>query len=203
MLGYIYEFISLLFDKREKNKIRRILLFGSIARGNSRKDSDVDLFIDVDDKDREKVDELVKEALNEFELKASKTWKLRGIDNAIVPIVGDLTANQWRELGNEIASYALVLYGKYEGESKKNEHLVLIEYDLSKTRQKEKVHFLRKLIGYSSKKGKKVYAHSGLLQRVHAKKIASALIAGIQVSPEITALLKEFKIPFTIQEIWK
>ncbi len=202
MLGYIYDFISLIFDKEPKNNVRKIILFGSFARGNARKDSDIDLFIDVDEKNQETVSSLVKESLNEFEIRSEKTWKMRGIQNPIAPIVGDLTSDQWEELRNEIAAYALVLYGKYEGIPKKNKHLALIEYDLSKTRQNEKMQFLRALLGYKSKKGKKIYAHPGLLERVKGRKVSSSLEIGIHDTQQVIALLKKHRIPYTIREIW-
>ncbi len=202
MLEYVYDFLSLLFDKmRKKDKIRTIILFGSTARDTAQENSDVDIFIDVDKKNKSEVDEIVKESLNEFEIKAEKTWKLRGIKNAISVITDDLTANRWSELRREIASYGIVLYGKYHTELEKNKHRVLIKYDTVKTKQKEKVKLLRKLLGYQSKKGKKVYKHQGLIEKLHAEKLSSALIIDMHASKEITVLLKECKVPFTIKEM--
>ena len=70
MFEYVYDFLSLLFDKmKRRNKIKAVILFGSAARNTAQKSSDVDIFIDVDKKDKPEVDEIVKESLNEFEIK--------------------------------------------------------------------------------------------------------------------------------------
>ncbi|HLC53577.1 MAG TPA: nucleotidyltransferase domain-containing protein, partial [Candidatus Nanoarchaeia archaeon] len=69
MMQYIYDFLSIFFDKlKEKEKLTSIILFGSNARGNARKDSDIDIFIDT--KNRDEISPIVKESLNEFEDKA-------------------------------------------------------------------------------------------------------------------------------------
>ena len=202
MFEYVYDFLSLLFDKmKRRNKIKAVILFGSAARNTAQKSSDVDIFIDVDKKDKPEVDEIVKESLNEFEIKSEKTWKLRGIKNAISVITDDIAADRWGELRRDIASYGIVLYGKYQAELKKNKHCVLIKYDTVKTKQKEKVRMLRKLLGYQSKKGKRVYKHQGLIEELHAEKLSSALIIDVHASKEITTLLKEYKVPFTIKEM--
>ena len=137
MFEYVYDFLSLLFDKmKRRNKIKAVILFGSAARNTAQKSSDVDIFIDIDKKDKPEVDEIVKESLNEFEIKSEKTWKLRGIKNAISVITDDIAADRWGELRRDIASYGIVLYGKYQAELKKNKHCVLIKYDTVKTKHK-------------------------------------------------------------------
>ena len=126
---------------------------------------------------------------------------MRGIKNAISVITDNIAAEQWSELRRDIASYGIVLYGKYQAELKKNKHCVLIKYNTVKTKQKEKVRMLRKLLGYQSKKGKRVYKHQGLIEELHAEKLSSALIIDVHASKEITTLLKEYKVPFTIKEM--
>lgn len=203
MISYIYDFLSILFDKtKEKDKIRTIMLFGSFARGNPRKDSDIDIFIDVVDKDKEEISEIVREALDEFELKATKTWHQRGIKNAIVPITDNILKEQWSELRKDIAIYGKVLYGKYRAESANGKHAILIEYDLTKIKQKEKVRVLRKLYGYRLKKGKKEYVQQGLASQVKGEKIKNAFLVEISDYQRIIEFLKENKIPKKIREIW-
>src|SRR3990167_3686226 len=125
MHSYIYDFLSIVFDKlKDSEKIKGIILFGSFARGNPRKDSDIDLFIDVEEKNKEEIEKHVRESLNEFELKSSKSWKLKGLNNAIVPIVDSLDKDQWRELKRDISSYGLTLYGKYRSYLKRNNSIV-------------------------------------------------------------------------------
>ncbi|MEK6893248.1 MAG: nucleotidyltransferase domain-containing protein [Nanoarchaeota archaeon] len=204
MMQYIYDFLSVLFDKlKERDKIRRIILFGSFARGNARKDSDIDLFIDVKEENKEEVSILVKETLNEFELRAMKTWYIKGIKNPIMPIVDSLDADKWSELKSEIAVYSIVLFGSSEmkrdvlGKQK-----VIIEYDISKSKQKDKMKIIRKLYGYKNKKGKKIYFKKGITDEIKGEKINNAVIADIKEYKPVIKLLRANKIPFKIRLFW-
>jgi len=203
MLEYIYDFLSILFDKlKEKEKIRSIILFGSFARGNPRKDSDIDIFIDIEEKNKEEISSLVKESINEFEIKAEKTWKLRGITNQIIPIVDSLESEQWKELKQEIQSYGNILYGNYIEKDKGSRHKILITYDMAGLKQKNKMHIIRKLFGYKIKKGKKLYEQRGLLKNINAEKLSNAIIVNIENYKTITDLLRKNKVPLKISEVW-
>ncbi len=204
MMQYIYDFLSILFDKiKNKEKIEKVILFGSFARGNPRKDSDIDIFIDVIEEDKEEINSLVKEALNEFELKAVKTWHIKGIKNAIIPIVDSLDADKWKELKREIAVYGIILFGSQKGEKAiQGKHKVIIEYDLSKRKQKDKMRIIRKLYGYKNKKDKKVYFKKGITEAIKGEKISNAIIVEIENYKPIISLLKEHKIPLKIRTIW-
>ena len=195
MLEYIYDFLSVLFDKlKEREEINSIILFGSFARGKQRKDSDIDIFIDVEEKNKNKISLLVKESLNEFELKAEKTWKLRGITNPIVPIIDSLNSEQWKELNNDIQNYGKILYGNYKIKDK-----ILISYNFSTLKQKDKMQVIRKLFGYKLKKGKKTYEQKGLIFSLNSQKVSNALIIDVKNSSSIIELLKKNKVKFEIK----
>ena len=204
MIQYIYDFLSTFFDKiKEKDKIKNIILFGSFARGNPRKDSDMDLFIDVENRDKDKIENLVKESLNEFEIKAEKSWKLKNITNQIVPIVDNLDSKRWSALRKDISAEGILLYGKFMGKLEKNKHLVLINYNLSKLSQKNKMQVIRKLFGYRLKKGKKEYIQKGLLQRLDAEKISNGIISDIKNYKEILKIMRKYKVSIKIEDFWK
>lgn len=203
MMQYIFDFLSVLFDKlKEREKIESIFLFGSFARGNFRKNSDIDLFIDVEDKNKEEVSKIVHESVNEFELKAEKSWKLKGINNPIAPIVDNINAVRWKELKKEIASYGLTLYGRYYAEEQKNKNYILLSYDASKLKQKEKMKVIRKLFGYKLKKRKKVYSQKGLLEELNAKKLSNTILVNIENYKKILDFLRQNKVYTKISEIW-
>lgn len=202
MMQYIYDFLSILFDKlKDKEKIRTIILFGSFARGNEGKDSDIDLFIDVKIDDKEEVERFTKEALREFEIKIEKSWKLKGMSNSIFPIVDDVSLKKWGELRREISSYGLLLFGKYETPIKPGKKFVLIEYDLSKFKQKDKMRILRSLLGYKLKKGKKVYEQKGLVEKLNAEKISNSILVEIVNYKDIYNLLKKERVPLKIRNL--
>ena len=203
MMQYLYDFLTILFDKlKQKDKIRNIILFGSFARGDNRKDSDIDIFIDVIARDKTEIDRIVKESLNEFELKATKSWNLRGIKNPIVPIIDDINIDRWRELKEEILTYGIILYGRFMNNDKKNKNFVLIEYDLSKIKQKDKMAVLRKLYGYKIKKGKKIYKQEGLVSELRAEKLLNSLLVNINNYKKIIGLFRENRIPMKIRRVW-
>ncbi len=50
LIAYALDFSSFLIDTAKvTDKIKRIMLFGSVARGDFTKESDIDLFIDTDE----------------------------------------------------------------------------------------------------------------------------------------------------------
>ena len=201
MLGYIYDFLSILFDKlKNKENIKSIILFGSFARGNPRKDSDIDIFIDVEEKSRIEIDKIIKESLNEFEIKAENTWKLRDMTNPIVPIVDGLEKEQWRELRQEIKSYGIILYGKsvLKEEAKQK---MLITYNLSKLKQKDKMKVIRELLGYQIKRENKVYKQVGLIEEIKANKLSNIIMSDIESYKKITNFLRNKKVNYKIIKI--
>ena len=80
MIAYAQAFVSFILPKIDA---KEIILFGSVARGEADKNSDIDLFFDVD-KDENKIKEIIKEELNKFyKSKIAESWFLRGIKNNI------------------------------------------------------------------------------------------------------------------------
>jgi len=204
MIQYIYDFLSVLFDKiKGKSKIKNIILFGSFARGNAGKDSDIDLFIDVEEENKTEIEDLIKESLNEFEIKSEESWRLKKITNQISPIIDNINLERWDELRREININGIVLYGKFEGKLGKNKHLVLIKYDISKLNQKNKMRIIRKLFGYSLKKEKKKYIQQGILQRLEAEKISNGILVDIGKYKEIADILRKNKVQIKIEDFWK
>ncbi len=206
MIPYIYDFLTILFDKlKDKSKIKNIILFGSFARNQQRKDSDIDVFIDVNAKDKDIVNKIVKESLNEFEVKKKDKWMLKGIDNSIVPIIDDIRDKRWNELKSEISAYGIILYGKYQSDSQKGRQSVIIEYDLSKIKQKDKMKVLRKLNGYKVKIGKKIYEQKGLVEEAQGDKLSlsGALLLDIKEYKKPYDFLKQNKVPVRIRRIWR
>lgn len=203
MLNYIYDFLSIIFDKlKDKERIKSIILFGSTARGTQRKDSDIDLFIDCKKSEEQEIRLIVQESLNEFELKASKSWNLKGIKYPIIPIIGDIEETRWSELHKEISNTGIILYGTYLAKSINRKHHVLITYNLTKCSQKKKMKILRNFYGYANKKGKKKYVKSGLVTSLNGEKIQNSIMIDISSHKKILEEIKKNKIPYTIRDLW-
>ena len=157
LMSYVYDFTSQLIDNKNiADAIKKIILFGSTVEGNFHKKSDIDLFVEVKEKE-EVVKKEIKKELNKFEERSEKTWHLRNIDFPINIITGDLNNKKWKDLKEEILNYSLIIYGKYEETPEKLNHKILITYDIKKLLQKNKMAFLRKLYGYVIKKENKKY----------------------------------------------
>lgn len=201
ILSYTYDFISLLLGEiKIKDVLSKIILFGSVARGDFDEDSDVDLFVEIKELGKEKdVEALVKAKINSFELLAERTWNLRGVNIPIKVIVGRENDETWVNLKDEIKHYGIILYGEYR-ENKDN--YALISYELSELKQKEKMSFLRRLYGYEVKKNKKVYSKSGLVSSIGAvKTAANQVMVKIEKLREVLKVIKEFKISYKIRKI--
>ncbi len=202
LFSYVYDFLSQLLENKEIfSTINQIILFGSVARGDFHSKSDIDLFVDT--KQPKKIKELIKKELNKFELRAEKTWLLRGINLPLKTIVGDLSQPQWKELREEILSYGKILFGSYEGTSENRKRFFLIIYELKSLSQRSKMTLLRKLHGYKSSKNDKEYVQKGLLQEIGGKKIeANVILINPETWPRVKLLFQPLKVKYTIQEIW-
>ncbi len=201
LLAYTYNFLSLLLEKKEaQENLKKIVLFGSVARGDFDKESDIDLFIEVKESaDVKKIENLVHEVVNRFEVFAEKTWNLRGIDLPIKFIVAKENELDWDELREEIKHYGTLLYGEYK---EHKENYALISYSLKELKQNDKMNFLRTLYGYTNKKNKKVYSKSGLLPTIGAiKTAANQVMVKIETLKEVLEVLKRFKLTYEIKKI--
>src|SRR3989338_8771837 len=97
LVAYAGDFSSFLLQnlKEDARHIRQVILFGSVARGEAGKSSDVDLFIEVADKKLEKEVLRIRDAFMKS-IKVKKYWHLLGITNDINCTIGKL--EQWKEL---------------------------------------------------------------------------------------------------------
>ena len=103
----------------------------------------------------------------------------------------------------ELSSYGIVLYGRFTESPEKLKHKILINYDLKKLVQKNKMSFLRKLYGYKIKKPNKEYLEKGIIDDISGQKLGPNFII---ISPEslleIKKILKKFKIQYQIRDLW-
>ena len=99
----------------ERINVESIILFGSVAQNNFDSESDIDIFIDANDKNKEKIENLLElyKKTEEYE-----KFKLEGIKNEISLKIGRL--NEWKDLKRSIISGGLVLYGNYKGKPDKS-----------------------------------------------------------------------------------
>lgn len=194
-----------MFDRKEfEGKIRKIILFGSIVRGNFDKKSDIDIFIDVKNRsDINFVNKRLPDVISEFEIEAKETWDLESIKFPLKCVVGNLEDKTWIELKKELSINGIVLYGKYEFLPKNIKHCSMFKYSLTNLDKNNKMKFIRKLFGYETKKNNKVYKHKGILDHMEGKKISQNLIlVPVEESLNLQKSFNSFKISFKIKEVW-
>src|SRR3989344_7001985 len=110
LIGYATSFVAMVLPKIE---VDEIILFGSVARQEADKTSDIDLFFNIREKTKERItSDKIKDELEKFyKSKIAEIWHLKGINNQIKVQVGKL--DEWK-LKRSIISEGLVLYGKYK-----------------------------------------------------------------------------------------
>jgi len=205
IIAYIYDFLSIAMEKEEiKEEIKQIVLYGSVARGVQDRESDIDLFFDIKDKEKtDQVENFLRNSLKSFETKAEKTWKLRKIGFPISFIVGSLEDETWKGIREEISSSGILLYGPYKELPEEVKHYHLFYYSLINLSRKEKMRFIRSTFGYSLKKNKKEYKQKGFIEEVRGIKLASNVILVPSTdSLRLKNMFKKFKISYKISEAW-
>ncbi len=198
LISYSLSFCSFLLDTPFGKNINKIILFGSVARGDYNEDSDIDIFIDTE----KNLEKLVDKYLNLFqESKQHEIWIQKGITNEISIKVGKL--KEWK-LRREVISSGILLYGKYSELPDELSYYLLIKIkDIYKKKPSNQVKIWRKLYGYKQKVGKKTYLIKGLIDKNNGKKIAkSVFIIPMENRKPIIEYLNKNKIIYTVHELW-
>src|SRR3989338_4870853 len=168
LLAYAIDFVSYVMQKLEKKEIQQIIVFGSVAREQAGKESDVDIFIDTEEKNLEKKIKKIK--IDFFKsVKYHQYWKLLGIQNEINPLVGKLDA--WKDLKPSIIADGIVLYSKFKMSIKEGKHETFFIWENIKPNS-VRVLFNKQIFGYVQKD--KFY--EGLLQKYQGKRLGKGCI---------------------------
>lgn len=193
--AYASYFISyLLTNLKDVDKIDNIILFGSVAKGDYTKNSDVDIFIETK-KGNAKFSKEILSILNEFyKSREALYFKVKGVENKINLIIGKL--DEWGEIKKSIDGTGIVLYGKYVPTGIKGKKYALIFWDnIGKNRGA----FLNKLYGFKVKN--KFY--KGLVEQLNGKKCGkSNIMVPIQYKEEILKLIKHYKVNAKVIDIY-
>lgn len=185
--------INNLADEKE---IKKIVLFGSVARNSAEKDSDIDIFVEVNRKTK-KIEDEIKQILEKFyKSREALLFKTKGIDNRINIKIGKL--EEWKELQKSIASDGIILYGKYEAKNLPSgvKHYIIIFWDkIGKNRGA----FLNKLYGFKIKDKN----YEGLISKFSGRKLGkSCIMIPVQYKEELFRLIKEYKVSAKSVEVF-
>ena len=195
LIAYANAFVSFILPKVPD--VKEIILFGSAARGESAKDSDVDLFFNIADKEKEnRIKGMADKELEKFyKSKIAEVWFLRGIKNSIRVNVGKL--DEWK-LKRSIISDGICLYGKYKETPKGLKEFVLFNLKpIKNIAKRNKV--IRQLFG----RKEKAYFTEGIIKKLNGRKLsASSFTVSLEYAHQIIKLLGEEKVNYSFFEIW-
>ncbi|MFA4886699.1 MAG: nucleotidyltransferase domain-containing protein [Candidatus Nanoarchaeia archaeon] len=196
LTAYAMDVASFLIQKmKDKKVIKNIILFGSVAREESGKESDIDVFVDVFEENKA-VEKEIKKMLEEFYLsvKYKNYWKLLGMENEIQLIVGKL--DDWKELKPSIVANGITLYGKFKS-SVEGIHKCFFIWENIQPNAK-RVLFNKQMFGY--KQGGKQY--SGILQKIQGERMGKGcVLVPLEASTTIHNLFKKHKITVKIKKV--
>lgn len=196
LIAYALDFTSFLLQKTKAGEqINNIILFGSVARGESGNDSDIDIFVDIAGEEKKITNDLNK-CLDDFmkSAKYANYWRMLNIKNEIRLTIGEL--NKWEELQPSILSDGILLYGKFKAGIEKGVHKVIFVWENVKPNSK-RVLFNKQMFGY--KQGKKFY--NGLIQKYHGERLGKGIIiAPLGSSNIFHQIFKRYKIPVKIKK---
>lgn len=173
--------------------INAIYLFGSSVRGELEEESDIDLFVDCSQNERE-IESLLKEAFSRFySSKDYDKWKILRFTYPLSTKVGKL--EDW-ELKTSIQAEGMILYSKQicfiTGIK---QVLFLISLPKKKTKY---LKLVRELYG----RKEKGYSGKGLLEELKGKKLNSnAIIVPKENSEIIKKLLNKENIEYSFREM--
>lgn len=195
--AYASYFVSyLLRNAKNLPQIERIILFGSVAKDQATKESDIDLFIEIKKKTKAIEEEIRAIEQQFYKSREATLFKTEGIENPFSVKIGIL--KEWQNLYRSIASTGIILYGPYETKDLPIgvTHQMLISW--SKI-EKNRGAFLNKVYGFSVKKKH----YSGILEKYQGKKIGkSSILVPIQHKKEIFKILEDYKVRAKIIEVF-
>jgi len=200
LVSYAIDFVSFLFQNLkndEISKIKSVILFGSVARDEADKKSDVDLFIAVIGENR-KIEKSVFGVKNKFfdSVKFKKYWRLLGVNNEMNILVGRL--KEWK-LRDSMLGSSITLYQKYTSKLEDGKSKVILIWGVIKNNSK-RIMLNKRILGYTYY-GKK---YKGILEICEGEKLGSNVI--ILPVEHLSLLLKEFrkfKVPVKIKNIFE
>ncbi len=197
LVAYAMGFSSFLIQKvATSGEIKNVILFGSVARGEAGKESDVDVFIDVL-KSSAALESKIRGLADEFKSLGSykNYWKPLGIENEIQLTIGQFS--KWKELQPSIASNGILLYGKFKPELKEGAHRAFFIWENIKPNAK-RVSLNKKLFGH--KQSGKFY--NGMLQELNGERVGKGCIAvPLENAVSFHQLFKAYNISVKVRKV--
>lgn len=194
LIAYALDFISFLLEKNIH--LERAILFGSVATKEFDEESDVDIFLETEEKDKD-----IQEILHQFETTIGENWRFKGVENIISLKIGKL--EKWPQLRRNMQSNAILLYGKFKEIPEKSENYSLFILNFEALKRNLKINIWRKLYGYTQKVKDKKYIQKGLIETLGGKKLErSTVLISSHKTKELKDFLHKNKVNYKLIEVW-
>lgn len=192
LIAFAEDFVSFVLENIELSKIRNIILFGSVARGEASRNSDVDIFFDTNFNLNKKLNDLKDNFYDSVKYK--NYWELMEVKNEISLNVGNL--NKW-DLKSSVIANGIVLYGPYKEMPEKVKHKVLFVWENVKP-ESSRVMLNKKIFGYTH--GGKFY--KGILELYGGVKLGKgSIMVPIEYSKKFKDVLKKYGANAKIKKV--
>jgi predicted nucleotidyltransferase len=196
-IAFALDFTSFLIQKtKHRERIRNVILFGSVAREEANNGSEVDVFIDII-KDDKKVELELAKVRQDFmnSTKYKNYWKPLGIENEIKLTVGSF--DTWEKLKPSLVANGITWFGKFKPNIQEGEHKVFLVWENIKPNS-TRVSFNKQLLGYRQKE--KFY--DGLLQKYNGKRLGKGCIfVRLEHGAIFLKLFKKYKAAVKIKKV--
>lgn len=197
LIAYAMDFASFLIQKiPDRDKIRNIILFGSVARDEADRASDVDIFIDLA-KENSSFEETARNTVKAFKASAKyrNYWKPLGLENDVQLTLGNLS--KWKELKPSVIANGIVLYGKFKPEVKEGTHRTFFIWENIKPNTR-RVAVNKKLFGH--RQGKRFY--NGVLQEYGGRRVGKGCIdVPLENANIFQQLFRKYKVSVQIRKV--
>ncbi len=194
-VSYAGNALSFLFlDPTLLSHIRAVYLYGSAARGELTKESDLDIFIDCIAEEEKEIEHKAKAAFSRFVASQDyDKWKRLHFTFPFSLHVGDFQS--W-ELKNSILADGILLYSKSTSSLSGN-RLLLFILELPKNKNKY-LHFVRTFFG----RKEKGYKEHGMLYELQGIKISSnVVLIPKEHLQNVTQFFIKQKISYSFKEV--
>ncbi len=202
LTAYAYDLVSYLALQPFFNKqpINQIILFGSSARQDYNKKSDIDIFIDTLNISNNLKSQIEKAKDNFLNSDRAKKWASLNIKNEFSIIVGKLEDRKWSDLGRSMHSHAIILWKRYQETSNEGaEPFALVKWSVGAKETNKRINLARKLYGYSQK-GKR---YKGIFEALGINPIGDGIaIIPINYTNQFRKLLNELGVKYILKDIF-
>ncbi len=196
LLAYAMDFASFLIQKtKNREKIKNIILFGSVAREEAGRGSDVDIFIDIIGNHNTEAE--LRKCLDDFHdsTKYKNYWRMLDVKNEIKLTIGEL--KKWKELQPSLLANGILLYGKFQSGIKEGKHQAFFIWENIKPNAK-RVLCNKQLFGYKQKE--KFYP--GLVHTYGAERLGKGCLAvPLEHATVFSKLFRKYNVAVKIKKV--